>query len=107
MNRRRVTVALAVVSIVISSWAIWQSMTTLDDYTCARGPITAVAGDDYWGYVEKYCDGNRENATSDVVDFYGLPLMPGRLIYLPSSDKCDLEWMEMNGSQYVYERCDD
>jgi hypothetical protein len=77
-----------------------------DSYTCDKTPIFAEAGDDYWGYLEKYCEGNLEAARGDVVSFYGPILMPGRVIYLPSSNECELKMTTMsNGNQYVYESC--
>lgn len=77
-----------------------------DSYECDKTPIQAEVGDDYWGYLQEHCTGNLENAAKDVVEFYGPTLMPGRVIYLPSSDECELSWVKMaNGSEYVYESC--
>lgn len=77
-----------------------------DSYKCDKVAIKAEVGDDYWGYLQDHCTGNLENASNDVVSFYGPTLMPGRIIYLPTSDRCDLEWVKMsNGNEYVYESC--
>lgn len=77
-----------------------------DSYSCDKTPIKVEPGDDYWGYLEKYCEGNLEAARGDVVSFYGPILMPGQVIYLPSSDECELKMTTMsNGNQYVYESC--
>lgn len=86
--------------LVIKVWA------NGDSYSCKTTPIIAKAGDDYWGYVEQYCDGNKQSAADDLVDFYKLPLMPGQMIYLPSSDECQLYLLESSdGSDQVYENC--
>lgn len=77
-----------------------------DSYSCEKVAIQAEVGDDYWGYLQKHCKGNLERAANDVVKFYGSTLMPGRVIYLPTSDECELQWVKMaNGSEYVYESC--
>ncbi|NCV44298.1 MAG: hypothetical protein EBW15_05830 [Actinobacteria bacterium] len=77
-----------------------------DSYSCDKTPIKVEPGDDYWGYLEKYCEGNLEAARGDVVEFYGTELMPGRVIYLPTSDECELKMTTFsNGNQYVYESC--
>lgn len=84
----------------------WKQWSSIDSYKCDKTPIQAEAGDDYWGYLQEHCTGNLENAAKDVVGFYGPTLMPGRVIYLPSSDECELSWVKMaNGSEYVYESC--
>ena len=83
-----------------------RSFMNSDSYSCDKTPIKVELGDDYWGYLEKYCEGNLEAARGDVVGFYGPTLMPGRVIYLPSSDECELKMTTFgDGNQYVYESC--
>ena len=78
-----------------------------DSYSCDKTPIVAKEGDDYWGYVEQYCDGNKQSAADDIVNFYGPTLRPGRVIHLPSSNKCELSLLSVgDGQEYVYESCD-
>ena len=77
-----------------------------DSYSCDKTPIKVQEGDDLWGYLEKYCDGNLEVARGDVVEFYGSTIIPGQVIYLPTSDECELRMNIMaNQNQYVYESC--
>lgn len=105
MNRviRYFAIGAGVAVLVALAWKQWSS---IDSYKCDKTPIQAEAGDDYWGYVEQYCEGNLQSAADDVVKFYGPTLMPGRVIYLPTSDKCELQWVSMsNGNEYVYESC--
>lgn len=84
----------------------WKQWSSIDSYKCDKEPIMSAEGDDYWGYVEQHCEGNRQSAADDVVAFYGPTLMPGRLIYLPSSDECELKWHKAeDGNEYVYESC--
>ena len=104
-NQKIARFALATLVSIVGVFAIklWMSG---DSYSCEKTPILAKEGDDYWGYVEQYCDGNKQSAADDIVNFYGPTLMPGRVIYLPTSDKCELSLTEMgNGQQYVYESC--
>lgn len=105
MNRNvKFLIAGAGVAVLVT--LAWKQWSGIDSYKCDKTPIQAEAGDDYWGYVEQYCEGNRQSAVDDVVEFYGPTLMPGRVIYLPTSDKCELQWVSMsNGNEYVYESC--
>ena len=104
-NQKIARFALATLVSIVGVFAIklWMSG---DSYSCDKKPIVAKEGDDYWGYVEQYCDGNKQSAADDVVKFYGPTLMPGRLIHLPSSDECELSlWVADDGQEYVYESC--
>jgi hypothetical protein len=84
----------------------WSRSQDSDAYECEKTPILSAEGDDYWGYIERHCEGNLQNAADDVVSFYGPTLMPGRVIYLPTSDECELQLVLMpNGNEYVYETC--
>lgn len=77
-----------------------------DSYECQVEPIQVQAGDTYWQYVEKYCTGNIQVASQDLVKFYGANLRPTQVIYLPKSSDCELEMVILNnGSEYVYEEC--
>lgn len=105
MNRKLVYVLSGLVAGIVLPMGV-SNIRNADSYSCDKTPIQAQPGDDYWGYLEDHCEGNLENASKDVVEFYGPTLMPGRVIYLPSSDECELQWMKMaNGSEYVYESC--
>jgi len=105
-NRKFIYVLIGVavgllLSLVIRGYANGEA------YRCQSEAIRVESGDTYWGYLEKYCEGNIENAASDVVKFYGPTLMPGQFIYLPSSDKCDLSLtVAEDGNEYVYEACE-
>lgn len=83
-----------------------QNLRNSESYECEKVAIQAKPGDDYWGYIEDHCEGNLEVVRADVVEFYGPTLMPGRVIYLPTSDECELKLVSMsNGNEYVYETC--
>lgn len=104
-NRKLVYLAVGMFAGIVTPIGI-RNFLNADSYKCEKVAIKVESGDDYWGYFEKYCDGNAETYRNDVVEFYGPNLMPGRIVYLPSSDKCDLQWVKMaNGSEYVYESC--
>lgn len=106
MNGTRVKLGLLALAAGIVIPLVVKSYQSFDTYTCDREPIRAEVGDDYWGYLEQHCKGNLQNAADDVVEFYGEILMPGKMIYLPSSDKCDLQLNTMeDGNEYVYEVC--
>jgi len=83
-----------------------QNFRNSESYECEKVAIQVKPGDDYWGYIEDHCEGNLEVVRADVVEFYGPMLMPGRVIYLPTSDECELKLVSMsNGNEYVYETC--
>ena len=107
MNNQKIArVIIGALVVIVGGFAI-KAWINGDSYSCDKTPIVAKEGDDYWGYVEQYCDGNKQNAADDIVDFYGSTLMPGRLIHLPASDKCELSlWVADDGQEYVYETCE-
>ncbi len=98
--------AIIILAIICGAGVLAAIFVDQDAYSCDKTPIVAKEGDDYWGYVEQYCDGNIQNASDDLVKFYGPNLVPGQVIYLPSSDECELSLTVMsNGNEYVYESC--
>lgn len=104
---RRTTVILMLATFCVFALllALSQYMDS-DSYECQVEPIQVQAGDTYWQYVEKYCTGNIQVASQDLVKFYGANLRPTQVIYLPKSSDCELEMVTMNnGSEYVYEEC--
>lgn len=105
MNRKRKLIGAALIA-SIALPVVFRSVANADSYKCETDPIKVEQGDDYWGYLEQYCEGNLEAARGDVVEFYGPTLMPGQLIYLPSSHECELSRTTMeDGNEYVYESC--
>lgn len=106
MNSQKIArFVIGILFTIVGGFAI-RFLISGDSYSCDKTPIVAKEGDDYWGYIEQYCDGNKQSAADDIVDFYGSTLMPGRTIYLPSSDECELSMKLNNGQEYVYETCE-
>lgn len=104
-NRKLVILGIGLVSGFVLPAAV-RAVVNADSYECKTDAIKVEPGDDYWGYLQEFCTGNLESASIDVVNFYGPILMPGRLIYLPSSDECELSLTTMeDGNEYVYETC--
>ena len=104
-----VRVFLSIMGLVLVSWLTIELVTyriqEMDAYTCQNISINVAPGDDYWGYAEKYCDGNITHITDDLIEVYGMPLRAGKTIYLPKSDKCDLSIKVIEGQEQVYELC--
>ncbi len=106
----------AVVRVVSVVWGLFvaclamivgiEYLRDVDSYTCQDIAVSAEPGDDYWGYAEKYCEGNIIRITDDLVEAYGLILPVGKTIYLPQSDKCKI-YTEFNGNtEHAYEVCE-
>lgn len=104
-----IRVFLSIMGLLLVSWLIIELLTyrfqEMDAYTCQSVAINVAPGDDYWGYAEKYCDGNITHITDDLIDVYGLPLLVGKIVYLPMSDKCDISIVVEDGQEQVYENC--
>lgn len=104
-----VRVFISIMGLVIFGWLAIELVTyriqEMDTYTCQSVAIDVVPGDDYWGYAEKYCDGNITHITDDLIEVYGLPLLVGKTVYLPMSDDCELSIVLEDGQEQVYEDC--
>jgi len=100
MRLRKFILVAAVSSAAL--WAISHRIEEVQGYTCPAVSIVAVPGDDYWGYAERFCDGNIAMVADDLVRTYGMPLEVGRVIHLPKSDECEM--LVTDGGD-VYERC--
>jgi len=100
MRLRKFLLAAALTSAAL--WAMSNRIEDMQGYTCPAVSIVAEPGDDYWGYAERYCDGNIAAVADDLVGIYGMPLEVGRVIHLPKSDECE---MFVTDGGEVYERC--
>ena len=50
---------------------------------CPDIAVQVQPGDSAWRIAETHCKGNIENATSRIVEKYGVVLQPGQMIDLP------------------------
>ena len=104
-----VRVFLIVLGSIMISWFVAEVVINrfreLDTYSCQNISINVAPGDDYWGYAEKYCEGNITHITDDLIEVYGMPLQVGNVVYLPKSNKCEIFLKVDQGQQYAYEVC--
>jgi hypothetical protein len=74
---KRIVAVLAVATgVAVGVW----SVITHDDYKCERVRYLVNEGDTLWSIASRYCDGNIQSATDDLVETYGTSLRKWQVI---------------------------